>query len=156
VTLIDQPPRLQGALRELAQRLGASFGDGLVLLRLCGSRAKGQANAGSDVDVAVVLEHAGWKERCAVIDAAADVGLDYDLDGSRPFLCVRRSVRYRPSEAFELFEIALQDVEDDFVIDIHVHVNQNVAQPRPGLQLGREHLIQDSDLVQHTDCVAVG
>jgi predicted nucleotidyltransferase len=98
VKLADQPPRVQDALKELALRLGARFDDALVLLRLFGSRARGQANAGSDVDVAVVLEHAGWRERCAVIDVAADVGLEYDLDVSPTVLDRSTYERWRDQE----------------------------------------------------------
>ena len=98
VKLADQPPRVQDALKELALRLGARFDDALVLLRLFGSRARGHANAGSDVDVAVVLEHAGWRERCAVIDVAADVGLEYDLDVSPTVLDRSTYERWRDQE----------------------------------------------------------
>jgi predicted nucleotidyltransferase len=79
VTLADQPPSVRRALEELARRLAEHFGGALVLLRLFGSRARGHADAASDVDVAVVLEHAGWRERCTVIDLAADVGLEHNL-----------------------------------------------------------------------------
>lgn len=69
-----------------------------MLLRLFGSRARGQANASSDVDVAVVLEQAGWNERCAVIDAAADVGLEYDLDISPTVFDRSTYLRWREQE----------------------------------------------------------
>jgi predicted nucleotidyltransferase len=75
----SQPPRVRRALAELAAALRQRWGDELVALRLFGSRARGQADAASDVDVAVVLERAGWAEKCAVIDLAADVGLAHDL-----------------------------------------------------------------------------
>ncbi len=61
--------------RELRRRHGAE----LIELRLFGSFARGEAGEDSDVDVAVVLERAGWETRRAVIDLAADVGLAHDL-----------------------------------------------------------------------------
>lgn len=59
--------------------LRARWGERLVAVRLFGSRARGTADAESDVDVCVVLEDAGWDERRAVIDTAADTGLAHDL-----------------------------------------------------------------------------
>lgn len=77
--LDTQPPYVRDAVLELAARLRARWGEDLVALRLFGSRARGEADAESDVDVAVVLEHVDWKTKCAVIDLAADVGLEHDL-----------------------------------------------------------------------------
>lgn len=75
----SQPPRVRLALAELKRRLAARWGGDLVTVRLFGSRARGQADAASDVDVAVVLEHAGFREKQQVIDTASDVGLEHDL-----------------------------------------------------------------------------
>jgi predicted nucleotidyltransferase len=98
VSLVDQPPRVRGALEELARRLAARFGDSLVLMRLFGSRVRGEADAASDVDVAVVLERADWKDRCAVIDLAADVGLEHDLDISPTVFDQSTYARWRRQE----------------------------------------------------------
>lgn len=50
-----------------------------MALRLFGSCARGESDAESDVDVAVVLERTGWNEQREVIDLAADVGLEHDV-----------------------------------------------------------------------------
>jgi predicted nucleotidyltransferase len=72
------------ALEELAARLRARWKSELVGVGvwLFGSHARGQAHESSDVDVLVVLERAGWHERREVLDLAADVGLEHDLDVS--------------------------------------------------------------------------
>jgi len=48
--------RLRGILRELRQRLEVLYGDRLVQTVLYGSQARGDAEAGSDIDVLVVLK----------------------------------------------------------------------------------------------------
>ena len=48
-------------------------------IRLFGSYARSDAREGSDVDIAVVLEEAGWETRRDIIDLAADLGLAHDL-----------------------------------------------------------------------------
>ena len=55
------------------------FGESVVDIRLFGSHARASAHEDSDVDVAVVLEAAGWEVRRDVIDLAADIGLEHDL-----------------------------------------------------------------------------
>jgi predicted nucleotidyltransferase len=61
--------------RELRQRYGAAVRE----VRLFGSFARGGAHEESDVDVAVVLDHADFDTRRKVIDLATDVGLPHDL-----------------------------------------------------------------------------
>lgn len=98
MTIADQPERVRRALEELGRRLAARFGDSLVLVRLFGSRARGEADAASDVDVAVVLQHAEWRERCAVIDLAADIGLEHGLDISPTVFDQSTYARWRQQE----------------------------------------------------------
>jgi len=75
----SQPAHVRRALGALRARLEQRWGDALIAMRLFGSRVRGEASAESDVDVCVVLERAGWDERRATIDAAADVGLEHEL-----------------------------------------------------------------------------
>lgn len=80
--MIDSPPlsaAVASALAEFGCELRRRYGPELLELRLFGSFARGEAGEDSDVDVAVVLEDAGWDRRRAVIDLAADVGLEHDL-----------------------------------------------------------------------------
>ncbi len=79
VLLERQPARVRQALEELRAGVVARYGDAVVELKLFGSCARGEADAASDVDVLVVLDHVEWKDHVAVIDLAADIGLSHDL-----------------------------------------------------------------------------
>ena len=68
-----------GALARFASVVRGRFGESVVDIRLFGSHARANANEDSDVDVAVVLEAAGWEVRRDIIDLAADIGLEHDL-----------------------------------------------------------------------------
>ena len=64
-----------GALAHFAFVVRERFGDSVVDIRLFGSHARAAAHEESDVDVAVVLNEAGWETRRDIIDLAADIGL---------------------------------------------------------------------------------
>ena len=68
-----------GALARFASVVRGRFGEAVVDIRLFGSHARASAHEDSDVDVAVVLEAAGWEVRRDIIDLAADIGLEHDL-----------------------------------------------------------------------------
>ena len=70
---------LAGVLARFASVVRSRFGESVIDIRLFGSHARANAHEDSDVDVAVVLEAAGWEERRDIIDLAADVGLEHDL-----------------------------------------------------------------------------
>ena len=66
----------RAALEEFARRVRARFADRVAMIRLFGSRARGDFHEDSDIDAMVVLRGpAGWPERQEVIRIAADVGL---------------------------------------------------------------------------------
>ena len=72
----------QGVARVLAcfaRVVRERFGDSVVDIRLFGSHARSAAHEESDVDVAVVLNEAGWEVRRNIIDLAADIGLEHGL-----------------------------------------------------------------------------
>ena len=68
-----------GALARFASAVRERFGESVVDIRLFGSHARANAHEDSDVDVAVVLDEAGWAVRREGIDIAADIGLEHDL-----------------------------------------------------------------------------
>ena len=68
-----------GAVARFARLVRERFGEEVIDIRLFGSHARATAHEESDVDVAVVLEEAGWDVRREVIDLAADIGLELDL-----------------------------------------------------------------------------
>ena len=68
-----------GALARFAHVVRERFADAVIDIRLFGSHARSSAHEDSDVDVAVVLEEAGWETRRDIIDLAADIGLAHGL-----------------------------------------------------------------------------
>jgi len=71
-------PNEQRALDRLKEILARDFG--LDRLILYGSKARGDADRESDIDVLVVLEgEPDWRTRRAVYDVCFDIGLEYDV-----------------------------------------------------------------------------
>jgi predicted nucleotidyltransferase len=62
------------ALQKLKDALVRDFH--LVELRLFGSKARGDSDAESDIDVLVVLEDYDWDTRMAVVDLCTDISID--------------------------------------------------------------------------------
>ena len=75
----DVEQGVAGTLASFARRVRDRFGDAVIDIRLFGSYARLTAHEESDVDVAVVLEEAGWGVQREVIDLAAEMGLEHDL-----------------------------------------------------------------------------
>jgi predicted nucleotidyltransferase len=63
---------LQRSLAAFGDRVRSHFGERVVLLRLFGSCARGDADPDSDADVAVVIRDLAEPERTAIIDLALD------------------------------------------------------------------------------------
>lgn len=72
-------PTVAPALARFADAVRETYGDAVVDIRLFGSYARSSAHEESDVDIAVVLDEAGWEVRRDVIDLATDVGLAHGL-----------------------------------------------------------------------------
>lgn len=68
-------PNEQAALRKLRDALARDFR--LVQLRLFGSKARGDSNKESDIDVLVVLEDYDWETEKAVCDLCFDINLEF-------------------------------------------------------------------------------
>lgn len=67
----------RAALDELKGVLRRDFP--LVELRLFGSKARGDANSESDIDVVVVLREHNWQTDLKVYGACFDIGLEHDV-----------------------------------------------------------------------------
>jgi predicted nucleotidyltransferase len=79
---------LTNVLRDLRQALTELLGDYLDELLLFGSRARGEANAGSDIDVLVIVggefDYADLMRRTSTI--VARISLEHDVVISRVFV----------------------------------------------------------------------
>ncbi len=70
-------PNELAALRKLKATLARDFP--LVELRLFGSKARGDSDKESDIDVLVVLEDYDWDTKMAVVDLCTDISIDYGV-----------------------------------------------------------------------------
>jgi predicted nucleotidyltransferase len=70
-------PNERAALAELKSGLARQFK--LVELRLFGSKARGDSNSESDIDVLIVLEDCDWETRKAVSALCFETSLEYDV-----------------------------------------------------------------------------
>ena len=71
--MVPLTPRDAAALRDFAQAARDLLGPELIELRLFGSKARGDDQPDSDIDVAVIVRHADKTERNTLIDRAIDV-----------------------------------------------------------------------------------
>jgi uncharacterized protein len=78
---------LETVLREYRARLEAIYGPRLARLVLFGSRARGDAEPDSDIDVMIVLEGPldQWTEIQRTSQLVSEVGMKYDVDIARVF-----------------------------------------------------------------------
>ncbi len=81
-------PEIREILAELKQRFQELYGDRLVKMLLYGSHARGDARAGSDIDVLVVLRGlVSFEEEIArTSDITADLSLEHNVVLSRFFV----------------------------------------------------------------------
>ncbi len=70
--------RERNAVNDLARRLRGRLGDRLSEVRLYGSRARGEGDAESDVDLAVVVSEHSPDVRREVFDEVSAVVLEHD------------------------------------------------------------------------------
>lgn len=71
--------REQEAIQAFVKRLEAKFGDQMLSIRLFGSRARGEAQPDSDMDIAVIVDHVGPELRKSIRFMAVDVWLQYGI-----------------------------------------------------------------------------
>jgi len=69
----------QKAISEFLTRLRSTYGSQLQQAMLFGSKARGEATADSDIDVAVILADETWEIRDEICRVSAEVSLQYDV-----------------------------------------------------------------------------
>jgi predicted nucleotidyltransferase len=71
------------ALAELVERLRQRYGDDLLRVALFGSKARGNFDEESDLDVLVVVKHIPdetyWQHRSEIVDHTYDLELEHDV-----------------------------------------------------------------------------
>jgi predicted nucleotidyltransferase len=67
------------ALNAFVAALAERYGDDILSVRLFGSKARGDFQADSDLDVLVLATHDDWRFRQAISFLAADISLDHNL-----------------------------------------------------------------------------
>lgn len=69
----------QKAVSDFLTRLRSTYGDRVRQAMLFGSKARGEATADSDIDVAVIVADETWEVRDEICKFSADVSLQYDV-----------------------------------------------------------------------------
>jgi hypothetical protein len=69
----------RAALDEYVGRLRAKYADQVVLVRLFGSKARGDFDAESDIDVLVVVKNSDWRFSDQVVVEVCDPNIEYNV-----------------------------------------------------------------------------
>lgn len=94
------------ALNELHVWLRQRFSERLREVTLFGSRARGEGDEDSDLDVAVIVDDLGWREAREVADVCGDLLTRYDVLVSPFALSGREMNRLRQRERFIARELS--------------------------------------------------
>ncbi len=75
-------PVEEALLRGLVKHLNTLYPDEILKVQLFGSRARGDAGAGSDFDILIIVKDKMSIDRMKIYDYILDVNLEYGLDFS--------------------------------------------------------------------------
>ena len=67
------------AIEEVKNRLVEKYGDRLLLLKLYGSKARGDSHPDSDIDLLIVVDKDGWEMSERIFDEIYDVMNKYEF-----------------------------------------------------------------------------
>jgi len=86
----------KAALRELVERLQERYGPSLVTVKLFGSKARGDFDADSDVDVLVVVQTADdWEAQREISGIGYGIDLKYEVLLSELAMTIKRYNQHR-------------------------------------------------------------
>ena len=69
----------QAAVRDFLARVHSTYGARIRQAMLFGSKARGQANVDSDIDILLIVAHETWQLRDEICNISAGVSLQYDV-----------------------------------------------------------------------------
>lgn len=102
--------REEGALRDFLAKVAQRFGGNYLYSLMFGSKARGDARPGSDIDVAVVMRTVDFDARRAIYALAYDELLENEVDIS-PVIFSRDVFERQKAAHFPL----LREIERDMV-----------------------------------------
>ena len=98
------------ALRDFIVKVSERFKNNYLYSLMFGSKARGDAHEGSDLDVAVVLEHVDFETKCTIYAIAYDELLENGVDIS-PVIFAKNVFEHQKAARFPL----LREIERDMV-----------------------------------------
>ena len=98
------------ALRDFLARVAQRFGANYLYSLMFGSKARGDAHAGSDLDVAVILQNVDFESKRAIYAIAYDELLENEVDIS-PVVFSQDVFEHQKAARFPL----LREIERDMV-----------------------------------------
>ena len=69
----------QRAIESFLARLWAQYPERIFQAILFGSKARGDSQPESDIDILLIADEDGWRFQHAISDVASDVSLEYDV-----------------------------------------------------------------------------
>ncbi len=100
----------KAAVREFVDGARAVLGSELEDARLFGSRARAEGHEHSDLDIALIVGHAGRAKRYDLYDLAFDVGLRHGVELAPLVIEARRLQDLRARERRIAMDIATQGI----------------------------------------------
>ncbi|MBL7163771.1 MAG: nucleotidyltransferase domain-containing protein [Anaerolineales bacterium] len=101
-------PNEQAAINSFLKRLQNEHGDRVFDSVLFGSKARGDSQPESDIDILLIVDHEDWRFRHQISDIASGIALEYDvLIGS--FIIAQERWEQMKRERFSLCENVARD-----------------------------------------------
>ena len=94
------------ALKTFVGRIQESFPDQILQVSLFGSKARGESDADSDVDVLIIINQDNRSLRRDIIDIASDLSLEYDVLLSPRFISIQH---WQARQGFSLYQNIARD-----------------------------------------------
>lgn len=109
-TITSLAPLEQEVASEFANRIRSRLGDRLLDMRIFGSRARGEAQADSDLDILILLNEAALQDKNSISDIATDLLIELNL----PFIVAPQVLSQADFDELKALErLFPQEIERD-------------------------------------------